>query len=119
MTETVAPERLWFGLLAAPAAWAIDGLVGWFFGARICTAMSIGAVRVTVGVLSLAALLVAAWGWIVGYDAWRRVASEPRPAGDRVEFMALGGVLVSTAFVVGLFWAALNAVFIDVCGGMR
>jgi hypothetical protein len=119
MTTRIAPARLWFGLVAAPAAWAVDGLLGWFFGAQICTAMSIATVRIIVGVLGLAALAVAAAGLSVGVANWRVAAGEPRPAADRVEFMSLGGVLVSTAFVIGIFWAALNPLFIGVCGGMR
>jgi hypothetical protein len=62
---------------------------------------------------------VACVGLIAGMQSWREASARRRAAADRVEFMALGGVLVSAAFVVGIGWAGLSAVFLDVCGGMR
>lgn len=119
MRPYIEPRRLWFGLLAAPFAWSVQGLLGWFFGARICTQMSIGSVRTIVGLIGIVALAVAVGGLLVGIGNWRVAVREERVAEDRVEFMSLGGVLVSGAFVLGTFWGALNAVFINVCGGAR
>ncbi|HTK29674.1 MAG TPA: hypothetical protein VL309_08995 [Vicinamibacterales bacterium] len=119
MTQRVAAHRLWIGLLAAPIAWTAQGLLGWFFGARVCGSMSIGSVRLIVGVIGLAALGVALGGLAVGLQNRRGAGAGRPPAADRVEFMALGGLLVSAAFVVAISWAALNAVLVDVCGGMR
>jgi hypothetical protein len=33
--------------------------------------------------------------------------------------MSAAGVLVSAVFVIGIGWAALSAVMLDACGGMR
>jgi hypothetical protein len=119
MTTRITPHRLWIGLVAAPLAWAVQGLLGWFFGARVCGSMSIGAVRLTVGLVGVAALLVALGGIAVGLENWRVATAGPRPAADRVEFMSFGGLLVSCVFVVAIGWAALNAVLVNGCGGMR
>jgi hypothetical protein len=119
MTTAIAPHRLWFGLLGAPGAWATQHFLGWFFGARICAGMSIASVREILGGIGIAALVCAAAGLLVGVRNLETARAAERAQEDRVEFMSLGGVLVSTAFVVGIAWAGLNAVFINVCGGMR
>lgn len=119
MTRTITPTRLWFGLLAAPSAWVFQGLAGWFFGARICGQSSIGTVRAAVGAIGA---LAVAWSLVslsVSLGTWREVRDAGRSPEDRTGFMAFSGVFVSTAFAVGTFWAALNAIFIDVCGSMR
>jgi hypothetical protein len=111
--------RLWFALLAAPAAWAIAGLAGWGVGSRICTSMSIGSVRLVLGAISAVALAVAVAGLFVAAGNWRITSMAPDVAGDRMAFMAAGGAFVSVAFVIGLIWFGLNTVLVDTCGGMR
>jgi hypothetical protein len=115
----VSPARLWFALAAAPVAWIAEGLFGWFFGARICTAFSIPTVRLLIGGFSLVMLGTAVSGLVIGVRSWRAAREVPRPPADRVEFMAIGGVLVSAAFVVGIFWSGITAAVLDVCGWMR
>lgn len=114
---------LWYGLLASPFAWAIQGLLGWFFGERICGTMSPAAVRLTVLALGAAALAVCLSAGASGWRTWRGVTAAAGPmqtdATDRVEFMALGGFLVSTVFAIGVVWAALSSAFIAGCGRMR
>jgi hypothetical protein len=115
--------RLWFGILGAPVVWVALGGLGWFFGERICTAMSIGAVRVVLGLLSLAALGTAIAALWIAWDNWQltnRDQDVMKLEGyDRVEFMAAGGFLVSAVFILAIVWAGLSTVFINVCGGMR
>jgi len=124
MTTTGIDTRaLWFGLVAAPLAWTTQGLLGWFFGARVCASMTPGSVRVTLGIISLIALAIAIAGIGAGLRNWRRASDAPHPvhaeAWDRVEFMALGGVLVSSAFTLGIFWAGLSSAFLFTCGRVR
>jgi hypothetical protein len=118
-THSIAPRRLWFGLVAAPLAWIVQGLCGWLFGSRVCTQMSIGGARTVLGVLSVVAIATALGGIVVGLANWRTATREQIAAEDRVEFMSLGGLLVSSVFLLGIFWASLNAVFVNVCGGIR
>ena len=112
-------RRLWFGMLAAPTAWAIAGLFGWGFGSQICTPWNVGTVRTVVGLFTLVMLVCAAAGLMTGIRNWREVGSTPRAAGDRVAFMSLGGVLISTSFVIGIVLFGLIVVFVDVCGRAR
>lgn len=116
-------RSLWFGLLAAPLAWTFQGLLGWWAGERICTDLSITGVRILVAIVSLLALIVALAGVAVAFRAWNAASSAPHvvhaEAWDRVEFMALGGLLVSSAFTLGIFWAGLPAVMLSACGHVR
>ena len=112
-------QRWWFGLLAAPGAWIVEGLFGWGAGSRVCTAWSVATARLVIGAFSLVMLAFAAAGLLTGVRNWRTATAAPRAAGDRVEFMSFGGVLVSTAFVIGIIWSGLVAVFIDECGRAR
>jgi hypothetical protein len=112
-------RRLWFPLVAPPVAFGVVGFVGWWAGTQICTSLSIGAARLWVGIVSLAMLIVALGGLAMSIRSYRDAGATRRVAGDRVGFMLLGGVLVSTSLVVGLVWSALNALFITGCGRMR
>ena len=113
-----AASRLWFPLLAPMFAFGIEGAFGWWVGAWICESASIGAGRVWVAIVTVAMLVVTLSALTTAVGSYRR-ANPAEVAGDRVQFMALGGVLVSTAFAVGLVWFGLNAVFLHQCGGMR
>jgi hypothetical protein len=116
----VSEARLWFGVLAAPAAWIAQGALGWFFGYTVCTSMSLPSVRVVLAVISIAAIAVTVAGL---FTAWRNWEQSRGPAGleawDRVAFMSIAGILVSCSFVAGTVWAGLTPVMLDSCGGMR
>jgi hypothetical protein len=119
----VTAIRLWAGVLLAPAAWIAQGALGWYFGYEACTTFGVGPARVALVVLSLIALVIAAAGGVIAWTNWGAVSPGRHPghvhAGNRVEFMAAGGVLVSTMFVIGIGWAALSALLLATCGGMR
>ena len=110
LLATIDRRALWFGLLAAPAAWTIQGLLGWWAGERICGDLSIAGVR---GLTALGSM----------WRAWLTTTSAPHPihaeAWDRVEFMALGGFLVSSAFTLGIIWGALPSLMLSACGRAR
>ena len=112
-------RRLWFPLVAPPFAFGAAGAFGWWIGAGICTSYSIASVRILVAIVSIAMLGVSVAALSTGLSSYREARLARYAVADRVEFMALGGVLVSASFVVGLIWFALNAVFINGCGGMR
>jgi hypothetical protein len=112
-------RRLWFPLVAPPLAFGVEGAFGWWAGAAICTSLSIGSARALVGIVSVAMLIVALVGLSMGIRGYRAASAASYAAVDRIEFLALGGVLVSTAFIVGLIWFGLNGIFIKGCGGMR
>ncbi len=118
----VRRASVWFGILAGPVAWTLQGLLGWFFGERICTSMSIGGVRTTMGAIGVIAFAAAAAGAMAGWRNLRQAAgSHPAhtEAWDLAEFMSLAGLLVSSVFALGIFWAALPALMLSHCGHVR
>jgi hypothetical protein len=125
MTTTTGTGRgsLWFALLAPPAAWSGQELLGWFFGERTCGSMTPAAVRLTVLGITVAALAVSIAGAARGWRSWRHSSAATDPlatdAEDRVEFMALGGLLVSVVFTIGIAWSGLSSAFLGDCGRMR
>jgi hypothetical protein len=123
LEPAVRPRRLWAGVLLAPAAWIAQGALGWWFGYAACTPFGVGSARAGVAVLSIVALAIAVAGGWIAWTNWGRTTDERHPtrvlAWDRVEFMSAGGVLVSGVFALGIVWAALSAVLLHECGGMR
>ena len=119
----IPPRRLWFAILVPPAVWIAQGSLGWFFGERGCTTMSLTTVRTVTGLISLAALGAVIAALIVGWGNWHRTSPHPDvrhvEGWDRMDFMAASGFLVSSIFVLGVVWAGLSSVFINVCGGTR
>ncbi len=112
-------RRLWFSLLVPTAAFGIEGAFGWWIGDRICTSMPIGAVRLWVGAVTIATLVLTGWALWAGIGNYREATAAAEAYADRVQFMALGGVLVSASMLVGLIWFGFNAILVNVCGGMR
>lgn len=114
---------IWYGLLAPPSAWAIQELLGWFFGERTCAQMTPPAVRLVVLAISIVALLIAVSGISTGWTTWTRRTDAAgiveTDARDRVEFMAIGALFVSSVFAIAILWAGLSAAFLSDCGRMR
>lgn len=110
---------VWFGLLAAPTAWIVQGLTGWLLGAAVCASWSVGFVRVTLGVVGVCALAMALAGLTSSLRRWHDREWPAAAMEQPGEFFVFGGVFVSSAFAVGIVWATLNAAFINACGVMR
>lgn len=115
--------RLWAGVLLAPAAWIAQGSLGWYFGYQACDGLTVSGTRAALTVLSLLTLAVALAGWWIAWTSWGATSRERHvldvKAWDRVEYMAAGGVLVSSIFAVAIVWGSLSAAFLSRCGGMR
>jgi hypothetical protein len=127
-TSTVDPSarRLAAGLLAAPAAWTMNELLGWFISAQACAdggpawgPLGPAGVRAAIGIVGVAALTVAAGGAVAAARQWRRLSADPRLASvqafDSREFLAVAGVIVSGAFAGGIVLFTLPAVLVGVC----
>jgi hypothetical protein len=110
---------VWYALLAPPAAWAVQGGLGWYFGEQTCGGLSPGSVRGIVLAISIAALAIA----LVGMNrAWRSRGADDLLHGehrDRAAFLAFGGFLVSTIFAIAIIWGGLSSAFLSDCGRMR
>lgn len=118
--------RLWFGFASGALAWVVHGITGFFITWQACQDgdgawgfLSELEVRWLLGVLTLGALAVAAVAGAVSFANWRRLRESRRfmeaEAPGREEFMALSGVFIGTAFFIGVLWAGLGPVLLDVC----
>lgn len=128
--QHIPPRRLWFGATGGAIAWALQGFVCFLITTQACAdgsadwgPMSGMGVRVLLGCITLGFLLVAAASAWVSYRNWRMLAEQRHLMNaegvGREQFMALIGVFVGTACVVGLIWAGIPSFFIDVCNSFR
>ena len=120
---TIDRRVLWFTLVAAPVAWTIQGLLGWWAGERICADLSVGGARGLTALVSMLALIVALLSVATAWRVWGMASSGPHAihaeAWDRVEFMALSGLFISSAFTLGIIWGALPSLMLSACGRVR
>ena len=122
----VSPRSLWFGATGAAIAWAFHGFVCEIISSQACQNVSgnwgslapLG-VRWLMAGITIAFLVVAVAGGITSFRNWRYLTERSdllHAEGPlREQFMALGGIFVSVAFVVGIVWAGLPLIFIDIC----
>lgn len=128
--RTPTPGAVWFGLIGGPAAWALQGLLGWGIAGAACNdgtaawgPLSPGGVRMLLVVLSLAALGAAVASGVGARQWWRGLTPPGRfteaVGKQRLEFMAIAGVLVSIVFSIAITWTGLAVLWLDVCEWMR
>ena len=115
MTDRV----LWFGLLAAPLAWAAQLVTAWGIEESACERDAAGSVwgispqSLTIAV-SVAGAAVALAALLVAVRAVRQL-SQAGEAAARRTFMACAGVLGSALFLGGIALAAAAALSLDSC----
>jgi hypothetical protein len=124
-----SPSLLWFGVLGAPFAWALQGLLGWFVAAGGCGHanpsvrwLSDAGVRGAEMVISLIALLIALGALGVGIRAWRASADRSLlavHARARPDFVAAAALLISAVFVLAIVWAGLADFILPACENVR
>ncbi len=124
-SESLAPPapRIWFAILGAPAAWAAQGLIGWFVAGRACAgSLDSGGARTIEMIISALALIIALVGVGVGLGAWRHSGDATITAiraEVRQDFLAAVALIVAVAFSLGIVWAALSAFLLPMCERMR
>jgi hypothetical protein len=104
--------RLWFGLFGACAAWSLQELLSYGLVARGCLdlAGSVAAAHRGATAVSAGLVLVGVIALLAAVTALRRVDR------GRAAFMALGGVVVSGTFVVGLLANFVVLFLAPACG---
>jgi hypothetical protein len=107
--------KLWLGLLAAPAAWTAQlvlgygaeeadcakGSGGWDFSSHTVNAILFA----VAGAAALAGLAAAVWA----------LRSAEHDARGRIVFMAFGGVLVSSLFVALVVMTGIGVLSLEPC----
>lgn len=112
---------LWFGILAAPAAWSFMLLTNAFLGESLACApgsimsLSTGSgVKVAVAAVNGAGIAVSIIALAVSLAYWRRLrrGGADRTPGRRAEWMAGAGVMVSILFLLIIAGAYLPLIFL-------
>jgi len=123
---------LWFGLFAAPAAWALQLISNYALLAHSCyprntplSSPAFGGTRAVAIIVSVVLLIVAALTLVLAIRSWRATKRSGTHTSDgdastsigegRVRFMAQAGVLVSGIFVYGVVMAALPLLSMSTC----
>jgi hypothetical protein len=125
----VGLKRLWVGVLAAPVAWLLMEMVGYYLAARSCEPGTGGVPllgtahpRVTQVIIDVAAAIVALIGLTTAVRSWRALPQpgrEATPELGRAHFMAFVGVLVSVLFFGGILLFGLPPFFVNACSQAR
>lgn len=132
-TNTYSPElpavprrRLWFGFVAAPLAWAVDGAASWaitwlacYAGPQQMAGLGNTGIRAVLIVITLSLLAITLAAGFVSYRNWQALSEHRNfiyaEARGREEFMALTGVFSSIFFTFGIVLIAIPQIFINVC----
>jgi hypothetical protein len=119
----VSSGRLWAGVLLAPSAWVVAELLGYVLASRACDRGAAGTAGVTQDILAIVLALIAVAGLAIAIGNWRRVSEPSRPhepaARGRAHFMALGGVVASALFTLGIVFFSLPPLLVNVCSEVR
>ena len=114
----VGPLALWFGILGAPFAWAVQLALGDLFSELGCEAGGFGGLNLVLLGISLVAAAVAVWALVVAARAHRTMRLEPLDdvPTERASFMALSGVLSSSLFLLVIVLGGFAPhLFLEVC----
>lgn len=131
-TSTGPPARisqasLWFGACAAAVAFSIQGFVCFQIAVQACKDGHVGdwgplsavGVRGELDAVTAFLLAIAVIGGIISFRNWRALSEHERlieaEGKSREAYMALAGVFVSTAFVIGIIWLGLPTAFLNTC----
>ncbi|MHB8671834.1 MAG: hypothetical protein ACYDAD_14950 [Acidimicrobiales bacterium] len=119
---------LWFGLVAGPLTWSGHLMASYLLdegacalGYRESTVLGLPFHKALLGAFTVVAAVVTVAAGVVGYLAWRAAGAahdpdELAPPVGRVQFMGLGGALVSGMFLVLILTeGVINIVLLRVC----
>jgi hypothetical protein len=119
--ESDAKKRLWLSVTIPPAAWAVQGLFGWFVSSHACPGTSqpwsFGAARWAVILSAAVAIAVSVAALVVSIREVRSM-HEFKDV-ERVRYLSMVGLVVSASITLGLVYSGLSAVVISGCGEMR
>ena len=120
-TRGTHSAALWFGTLAAPAAWSVQVLAGdQLFelacapGSRSSDVVGVSAETIIL-VLSAVCAGAALVGGLVSYRAWRIARGRDGSTGGRVGWMGVAGMFVSGLFGILIVQGFFPTWFLSTC----
>jgi hypothetical protein len=112
---------LWVGVLAGPAAWSVEMIVGYGVEEIACSSGSVGEEIVGVGVEPIIVLLTLILGAVTGaagllaFGCLRRLRSSEAATSARAEWMAMVGIATSAIFLIMILVNLFSLVILGVC----
>jgi len=118
--------RLWYGFTAAPAAWALQGVIGVIVSAQLCPndlpnwgLIGENGVRLILGLITAFLFVVAISAGYVSLRNWQSLTGHDHlihaQGSSRDAFLSVGGVLISSAFAAGLLWSGIPLIMLQQC----
>lgn len=105
---------LWASWLLGPVAWALHENVSYLLAPQICGTGRMWLLHLA----SLLALAMAAAGGAIAWRSWMLADTQEvgaRPAGERIRFMALVGLLFSGLSAFGILVESIPNFILDPC----
>jgi hypothetical protein len=122
---------IWYGIFAAPVAFAIQELLNWLISSGACPSgnpADIGGMPLFTGTRAIlwavgaAALVIAAVALLIGIGAWRR-SQDPSFLSIRgrlrSDYLAAAAMLVSAVFLIAILWQTVGIFVLPECGLVR
>lgn len=126
-SEPVSEKRLWFGFAGAVPAWVIAGLVDVILAWHVCMGKELDVnpiytpvgMRILLGVITFGGLGVATAGALISFRNWQRLSDKSgfieAEGRGRKQYMALTGVIISTALAIGIVWFSIPIYLLNLC----
>ncbi len=119
--------RIWFAIIAAPLAWAVQQWLVWFLDTHACSqirfwGLSPAAARGWELAAAVATWAVAVAALVASLGAWRRSRDpdvEHVQGRTRPDYMAAVALLVSASFALATFWAGWPVLILRACEPLR
>jgi len=119
-------KRLWYGFTVAAFAWLLEGAIGVIVSAQFCPANAPGwgivgqnSVRLALGVVTIVLLILAISGAIVSFRNWQTLSGNSEfvhaEGRTRDAFMSIGGIIISSVFIVGILWSGIPLIMLEQC----
>jgi len=120
MTDQRASRLMWFGVWAAPVAWALQLAAGVMFGLAQCSPNGERwqiALRTWNVAIAVAAAVIAIAGIVAAVLAFRGTSdrSDAPPPGSRIHFMAAMALTIGPLFLAIIVLNGLGTGLGDVC----
>jgi hypothetical protein len=110
--------RVWFGVVAAPAAWTVQHVFGYGLTEATCDPGG-GAARGTfdaaAAIASGVAILVALGGLVAALTVFRTTESESPPPEGRRHFLGALGLTVSPLFIAIMLLSGVGSIVLEKC----
>lgn len=117
-------RRLWFSILAPPAAWTVAQLASYAVVGRVCDEhtlvgsletwqmIAVLAIPAAMAILTLAALVVA----VRTFRRWSgNVRITEAEGWNRIEYMAIAGAIISFFLLLNIVYLAVMPLIVDPC----